>query len=258
MNQRLLVILAVLLLIVGAFGLLMSNGSPEPTDTPVSYRLVNYFVSEKALPAGSLLRDEDLAMKTESLPADNVTGSEMTVESLRGMFLVTPKQPGERILAGDISPDDPKNKLAAANMIRYNTVINERFTGAIQQLRPGDYVDVYLRFMAENTRPRRKNSEGILQGESSLNLFRIFEARRVISRPERASSSLLERQSLSESRDDKATGSLSLDLELSPGDLKRLYLVTQKYEVILFPVTQDKVQRKATSVKPATAKGTAK
>ena len=42
MNQRLLVILAVLLLIVGAFGLLMSNGTPEPTDTPVSYRLVNY------------------------------------------------------------------------------------------------------------------------------------------------------------------------------------------------------------------------
>ncbi len=256
MNQRLLVILAVLLLIVGAFGLLMSNSTPEPVISPATFRQVNYVVSEKVLPAGSLLRDEDLATKTESLPADSPVASEMTVESLRGMFLVTSKKPGDRIRARDISPDDPKNKLAAANMIRYRTVINERFTGAIQQLRPGDYVDVYLKFVDEkNKAARRKHGEGVLQGESSLSLFRIFEARRVISRPEKASLSLLERQSLVDSGDQaKTSGSLSLDLELSQGDLRRLYLVTKKYEVILFPAIQEKVQRKALSVKQGTAK----
>lgn len=254
MNQRLLVILAVLLLIVGAFGLLMSNDTPEPVDAPVSYRLVNYFVSEKALPAGSLLRDEDFAMKSESLPADGPAVAEMTADSLRGMFLLTDKKPGDRILPGNVSPDDPKNKLAAANMIRYKTVINEQFTGAIQQLRPGDYVDVYLRFVAENTKARRKHSEGVLQGESSLNLFRIFEGRRVISYPGKATASLLDRQSLLEGSDqNKATGNLSLDLELSASDLKRLYMVTQKYEVILFPTGQDKAKRKTLSAKQGAA-----
>ncbi|ARU93154.1 CpaB family protein [Tatumella citrea] len=256
MNQRLLVILAVLLLIVGGVGLLMSNGTPTPESvTPqAAFRQVNYFISEKVLPAGSLLRDEDFAMKSESLPAEGPEVAEITADSLRGMFLLTDKKPGDRILVSNVSPDDPKNKLAAANMTRYKTVINEPFTGAIHQLRPGDYVDVYLRFVTENPPARSKRSEGVLQGDSSLNFFRIFEARRVISYPGKAVETLLDRQPLLESSDkNKVTGNLSLDLELSSGDLKRLYRVTRKYEVILFPTGQDKAKRKTLSATQGTA-----
>ncbi|MBS0876995.1 MULTISPECIES: hypothetical protein [unclassified Tatumella] len=255
MNQRLLVILAVLLLIVGAFGLLMNSGPPPQSSAPEPLMQVSYFVSEKILPTGSLLRDEDFVIKTEFLPADSREATEESPESLRGMFLVTDKAPGERISPADVSVDDPKNKLAAANMIRYNIVVNEEFTGALQQLRAGDYVDVYLRFSSENTKARRKNSESLLYGESSLSFFRIFESRRVISRPEKAAPSLLERKSLIESGNKgEVTGSLSLDLELSPADLKRLYRVTRKYDIILFPGGTGNVQRKTLSEQQGAAK----
>lgn len=237
MNQRLLVIIAVLLLVVGVSGLLMSGDSSPSADTEETQKQVTYFVTTRALSAGSRLTDDDIT-RHKSPPAE--AGQTEMPDSPVGYFLQVDKAAGERLSAGEITLIDPINQQPGKHMIRYSALIYERYTGAIQHLRPGDRVDVYLRFDAQRPGSQRTHRQSLLNGESGLNMFRIFKARRVISRPEKASASLLARQSLIEV-DDKSTGkgSLSVDLELSQADLKRLFLVTNNYELVLFPVVKE-------------------
>ncbi|KFD17522.1 MULTISPECIES: SAF domain-containing protein [Tatumella] len=243
MNQRLLVIIAVLLLVVGVSGLLMSGDSSPSADTEETQKQVTYFVTTRALSAGSRLTDDDIT-RHKSPPAEaGITaeaGQTEMPDSPVGYFLQVDKAAGERLSAGEITLIDPINQQPGKHMIRYSALIYERYTGAIQHLRPGDRVDVYLRFDAQRPGSQRTHRQSLLNGESGLNMFRIFKARRVISRPEKASASLLARQSLIEV-DDKSTGkgSLSVDLELSQADLKRLFLVTNNYELVLFPVVKE-------------------
>ena len=252
MNQRLLVIIAVLLLVVGASGLLMSGGSSPPADTEDAGKQVTYFVTTRALSAGSRLTDDDFT-RQKGLPEEGSPSG--MPDSPAGYYLQVDKAAGERLSAGEITPTDPINQQPGKHMIRYSALIHERYTGAIQHLRPGDWVDVYLRFDAQRQGSQRTHSQSLINGESRLNLFRIFKARRVISRPEKASASLLERQSLIEVDDKSAgKGSLSVDLELSQADLKRLFLVTNKYDLVLFPV----VREEQLKVTPGKMQGKAK
>lgn len=252
MNQRLLVIIAVLLLVVGASGLLMSGKNSPPEDTEEGQKQVTYYVAARGLSAGSRLTEDDIT-RHQGLPAEGdaagLPGSPV------GYYLQVDKAAGERLSAGEISLTDPADQQPGKNMIRYSALIPERYSGAIQHLRPGDWVDVYLRFDAKRPETRGTNSRSLINGESRVNLFRIFKARRVISRPEKASASLLARQSLIEVDDNAAgKGSLSVDLELSQADLKRLFLVTNKYELVLFPVVREEQPR----VTPGKMQGKAK
>ncbi|MFC6378100.1 SAF domain-containing protein [Tatumella terrea] len=240
MNQRLLVIIAVLLLVVGASGLLMS-GQSSPSDNPEEgQKQVTYFVTARALSAGSRLTDDDFTRQTGSA---GETPSGMP-DSPVGYYLQVDKAAGERLSAGEMTLTDPADQQPGKNMIRYSALIPERYTGAIQHLRPGDWVDVYLRFDAKRPETQGMHRRSLINGESRLNLFRIFKARRVISRPGKASASLLARQSLIEVDDSAAgKGSLSVDIELSQADLKRLFLVTAHYELVLFPVVREEQPR---------------
>ena len=243
MNQRLLVIIAVLLLVVGVSGLLMSGSSSPSADAEETPKQVTYFVTTRALSAGSRLTGDDIT-RQEGPPTE--AGQAEIPDSPVGYFLLADKAAGERLSAGEITLTDPINQQPGKHMIRYSALIYERYTGPIQHLRPGDRVDVYLRFDTRRSGSQRTHSQSLLNGESGLNLFRIFKARRVISRPEQASASLLARQSLIEIDDKSAgKGSLSIDLELSQADLKRLFLVTTNYELVLFPVVTEEQHRVA-------------
>ena len=162
------------------------------------------------------------------------------------------KAAGERLSAGEIALTDPADQQPGKNMIRYSALIPERYTGAIQHLRPGDWVDVYLRFDAKRPETQGMHRRSLINGESRLNLFRIFKARRVISRPGKASASLLARQSLIEVDDSAAgKGSLSLDIEMRAAEQKRLFLVTAHSEMVAFSFVREEDPR----VKPGQMTG---
>jgi pilus assembly protein CpaB len=172
-------IIMVLLLATTAFGLIAYNmnlpkqvpvavaeGAPPPVAAPAT---VGYFVAARALPKGTLARDEDFAVRTAapaSVPAGAILDTPDTKAGLPGSMVRKFVDAGSPVTLQDILRPKDRGFLASvlAPDSRAISIKVDEESGVSGLIRPGDYVDVLLTQVFEKGNPaRRALSETVLR-----------------------------------------------------------------------------------------------
>ena len=170
-------IIMVLLLATAALGLIAYNMNlPKPVvqvteNTPAPRRcLVGYFVAARPLPAGTLAREEDFAVR--SAPSDSVpTGAILDTPDakigLRGSLVRKFLDTGSPVTSQDVLRPRDRGFLASvlAPDSRAISIKVDAESGVSGLIRPGDYVDVVLTQVIDRekadlaqSRPQRNRS----------------------------------------------------------------------------------------------------
>ncbi|MGG5807653.1 Flp pilus assembly protein CpaB [Falsiroseomonas sp. CW058] len=159
MLLRLSLILAMLMGAVGlgalGFELLAPRGAPPaeaaaaPPPAPAPPPRVAVLVAARALPAGTLLKDEDLALRQmppEAVPPEALPDAEAARAESRGALVRRWLEPGAILGAGDILRPRDRGFLSAVLRPgqRAISVGVDVVTGAAGLIWPGDQVDLIL------------------------------------------------------------------------------------------------------------------
>ncbi|WP_375783769.1 Flp pilus assembly protein CpaB [Bradyrhizobium sp. Pha-3] len=168
-------IIMVLLLAATALGLIAYNAN-RPKDQvaevvaekPVAPATVGYFVAARALPKGTLARDEDFTIRQAApnqVPAGAILESPDTKAGLPGSLVRKFVDAGSAITLDDILRPKDRGFLASvlAPDSRAISIKVDEETGVSGLIRPGDNVDVVLTQVFEKAAPvRRAVSETVL------------------------------------------------------------------------------------------------
>ncbi|MGX1321585.1 pilus assembly protein CpaB [Bradyrhizobium sp. USDA 377] len=171
-------IIVVLLLAATAFGLIAYNMN-QPKQVPVAVAegappaagpaTVGYFVAARALPRGTLARDEDFAVRTaapEHVPAGAILETPDSKAGLPGALVRKFVDAGSPVTLQDILRPKDRGFLASvlAPDSRAISIKVDEESGVSGLIRPGDYVDVLLTQVFEKATPaRRALSETVLR-----------------------------------------------------------------------------------------------
>ncbi|QOZ26350.1 Flp pilus assembly protein CpaB [Bradyrhizobium sp. CCBAU 51753] len=173
-------IIVVLLLATTAFGLIAFNmNQPKPVPVVVAEgappppvaapTTVGYFVAARALPKGTLARDEDFAVRTaapERVPAGAILETPDAKAGLPGSLVRKFVEAGSPVTLQDILRPKDRGFLASvlAPDSRAISIKVDEESGVSGLIRPGDYVDVLLTQVFEKNNPaRRALSETVLR-----------------------------------------------------------------------------------------------
>ena len=120
--------------------------APPPPPPPARARML---IAARALPAGTLLKDEDLAAREvppAELPEGAVEASDETRAEMRGALLRRYLDPGTAVRRGDLLRPRDRGFLAAVLRpgTRAISVGVDAVTGAAGLIWPGDHVDLIL------------------------------------------------------------------------------------------------------------------
>mgnify|MGYP002621434201 FL=1 len=140
---------------------------PPPPPPPVRTRLL---VASRALPAGTLLKDEDFTVREvppEDVPEGALASSDETRAEMRGALLRRYLDPGATVTRADFLRPRDRGFLAAVLRpgMRAISIGVDATTGAAGLIWPGDQVDVILTQELDNSDAplaRRVVSETIL------------------------------------------------------------------------------------------------
>ncbi|MBR0801117.1 Flp pilus assembly protein CpaB [Bradyrhizobium jicamae] len=173
-------IIMVLLLAATALGLIAYNNM-NPTQASVAQQVrekaqapaasaatVGYFVATRALPRGTLARDEDFAVRQvspDSVPAGAILDSPDAKAGLPGSLVRKFVDAGSAITLQDILRPKDRGFLASvlAPDSRAISIKVDEETGVSGLIRPGDHVDVVLTQVFDKADPaRRAISETVL------------------------------------------------------------------------------------------------
>ena len=173
-----LVVLALILTTAAALGLIAYQVA-VPAHAPAVRQVnevvplaVGYLVAARALPAGTLMRDDDLVVKMDSsgaLPKDVVRDSPEARTSLRGALLRRYLDAGVPVKLNDVIRSRDRGFLATvlAPGSRAVTIGVDAVSGVAGLIWPGDLVDVILTQEFDQSQtplPRRVLSETMLTG----------------------------------------------------------------------------------------------
>ncbi|WP_029085667.1 Flp pilus assembly protein CpaB [Bradyrhizobium sp. th.b2] len=173
-------IIVVLLLATTAFGLIAYNMNlPKqapaaivenaPAAAPAQPTTVSYFVAARALPRGTLARDEDFAVRSaapERVPAGAILETPDSKAGLPGALVRKFVDAGSPVTLQDILRPKDRGFLASvlAPDSRAISIKVDEESGVSGLIRPGDYVDVLLTQVFEKGNPaRRALSETVLR-----------------------------------------------------------------------------------------------
>ena len=172
-------IIMVLLLATAALGLTAYNAYlPKPvvqvTQNAPAPVTSGYFVAAHPLPAGTLARDEDFAVRSapsDSVPSGAILDSPDAKTGLRGSLVRTFLDTGSPVTAQDVLRPRDRGFLASvlAPDTRAISINVDPESGVSGLIWPGDYVDVVLTQMNDKTDARAS-----LAGETVLQDVRVI------------------------------------------------------------------------------------
>lgn len=236
MNQRLIVILAVVLVLAGIVGIVFSeNEAPDSAaQQQTVLKDVNYFVTKRAMAVGERITDSDVQKETEKVAEDAASSDDPI--SVTGLYLTESVVKGTRLTAKLITDEKPTDDILGQSMFRFTVPLDKRYANNLIGIIPGDSVDVYLRFSS----PKREhdNKSTIFRGESMVKIVKVFRARKVLSPLMKGDKAAVEEESKALFSDGQllnANADFTIDIELSRTDLKKIYQVENQFDMILFP-----------------------
>ncbi|MBT0719472.1 hypothetical protein HGT71_14590 [Rosenbergiella epipactidis] len=247
MNQRLFVILAIILVLVGVGGILFSGNETVSSETDTNIEQpqeplkdVTYYVTERAMAAGEIISENDVQHEVEKVPESEL--SSIYPREVVGLYLTEPVAKGIRLTSKNLTNERPKETDLNKGMFRFSVPLNTRYANNILGIVPGDKVDVYLRFSS----PKREqhNKSVIFRGESVVKITRLFKHKKVLTPLMKGNKAVVEEENkerlesehlLSRNKLFSESADFTIDIELSRTDLKKLYQIENGFEIILFP-----------------------
>ena len=234
MNQRLIIIISIILFLFGIVGIFFSDSndkaSAEEAQLQSSPR-ITHFITKRVMAAGELITKDDYEEKTETVTdTDNESES---LETVDGFYLTESVRKGTRLTKSLLTKEKPLVR-NSNELYRYTVVLNKQYVNNLYGLLPGADIDVYIRF--ESPKREHDNRSTIYRGESVVKIVKLFKNKKLLTSVMRG------RKVLSTDEEaEVATKNLldsdeyTIDIELSRSDLKKIYQIENKYEMIVFP-----------------------
>ncbi|WP_147199587.1 hypothetical protein [Pantoea sp. CCBC3-3-1] len=228
MNQRLLVILALLLLVVGIVGLKFSGEERVEAMTDVTT-----FTATKALIKGEPLTKESYSKQVVRLPVKEAPTEPGLPESLEGYQVVNNIAAGEALTRKDIEYVPRETVSLKSDHYIYPVPVRNADLFLLTRLKKGDEVNVYLRYFIRQQEDETKRVEFIDgKGKSIINktskMVWLLGPKRFFS---------AEKMAGNEGEAAKTGSSTVVYVELSSDDLTRIYAVRHLGDTVLFPAS---------------------
>lgn len=232
-NQRLIIIVSIILLSIGIIGILFSDTEDTTlaSQAPVTSS-ITFYITKRAMGAGEKITPDDYEEKVEEF----VQGTQQpeSLQTVDGLYLTESVHGGTTLVPKLLTKEIPKPHSISQNF-RFTITLQKKYINNINGLIPGDSVDVYLRFDA----PKREhdNKSSIYRGESVVKLVKLFRNKKLLTPVMKSKKTVEEEQKTNFSANGLLENSddYSVDIELSRSDLKKIYQVDNKYEIIIFP-----------------------
>jgi|GEM_PF-5102071 len=232
MNQRMLVIIALLLLGAGAIGLLFSEEKAPDSVT------VNSYTAAKALAKGEMLTEASYVKKVTELPLAEAEKLEAMPESLQGYETTREISPGEALNTKNIQLASEDRITLKENHFIWPIHMQEEETIPLKQLKKGDRVDLYLRYFVELKGRESKNSEFVSRSGKKIvtpvaRMVKIIDSRRLFTL--KKSESLIARAGSLAGNDEKKGTIIDVNVELANEDISRIYALSHLGETVVLP-----------------------
>jgi hypothetical protein len=246
-NQRLLIIFAALLLVIGCAGLLLlpdESANGTATSAAEAKKEIIYYTSNENLIPGSQLNENNYTRKTKSVPVSAEEQSESLPEDLHRYYVVRDISAGEKITRADLSQTNPRPLVAKEGHYLYNMIINSYHLSPALSLRAGDRVDIYIKYFNREGHDGKKRitsqqtllmqpDEKFTHGGARMTMlnFTRIAKNKIVLAPVR----VMEEVKGKQGNKDEEKKTFFIVLEVDETVLKRLYRLQEQGEFILFP-----------------------
>ncbi|WP_156103088.1 SAF domain-containing protein [Erwinia sp. 9145] len=223
MNQRLLMIIAVLLLVVGVCGLLLFSGEEVQ-----EAQTVTVYTASKTLKKGEALTPENWTRATKT-PDSNETPERMP-ESLEGYVAAEDIAQGAVITLNAISLPAPVNFEKRQDHFLYQIVLNQEDSLPIAELNKGELIDIYLRYyILKDGRGQSKSlvdREGKPIAKSVVKVIKLLSNKRF---------NALTQGDIGGVLNGKGSARVQLSIELNSEDKSTLQTLSHMGELLAYP-----------------------
>lgn len=235
MNQRLIIIVSIVLFVLGSIGIYFSDSGEGPSADEAqeqSSPRVTYFISKRVMAAGEQITNDDYEIKTEALTDE--TPQPETLEAVEGLYLTESVAKGTTLTKHLVTADKPISR-HSTELFRYTIELNKQYINNLYGLLPGAEVDVYIRF--ESPRREHNNKSTIYRGESVVKIVKLFKNKKLLTPVMKGNHVVAEEDNENNSSKNILNGhtGYTIEIELSRADLKKIYQIENKYEMIVFP-----------------------
>lgn len=228
MNQRLLVILALLLLVVGVVGLKFSGEARVEATTEVTT-----FTATKALVKGEPLTKESYSKQVIRLPLKDAPSGERLPSSLEGYQAVNNIAAGAKLTQKDIEYVSQETVSLKSDHYIYPLPVHISDLFLLTRLKKGDEVNIYLHYFIRQKEDETRRIEFIdgkgknISNKTSKMVW-LLGPRRFFSIAKMAGSG---------GEAIKAASSSVVYVELNSDDLTRIYAVRHLGDAVIFPAS---------------------
>lgn len=252
MNQKVMIILSSLIVLISLFGLTLQGGgkSQKDEEAVVPKRSYTIFSAAKDIVAGEVITPEDF--KADTLQAEEGKDwGDIVVDKSRDFILdsiaIKSISKDEKISYADFAQPGSieYNKLRASpskGFFSFGFVIDQREYAILQKLKPNERVDIYFRYETKNAIKRSGSVVPKKQGYSSennansTNLLLMFSDKRVLFLEKNLDlSSSHTTQEEAKDLDVRSHSKSKLYIELSQEEIKRIYATENLGYFFIFP-----------------------
>ncbi len=234
MNQRLLVILALLLLVVGVLGLKFSgNDRVETVDVVI-------FTALRPLEKGEVLTKDSYNRQVVQRPANEAPTGENLPESLEAYQAINTIAEGAVLTRDNIVPVSRETVFLKEDHYIYPLRVSSADLFLLTRLKKGDEVNIYLRYFVRKKEDEAKSIDFV--DHKGKNIIGKNSKLVMLSGPKRF---LSISKTVAEGRDaDKSISNVTVNIELNSDDITRIYAVRHLGDAVVFPASASPVNNK--------------
>ncbi|QKJ88450.1 hypothetical protein PMPD1_3533 [Paramixta manurensis] len=181
MNQRLLVIIAVMLLAVGGAGLLLTGGEETP-----KFSTVERYTAQKTIKTGERLTAESFSKQTHQVEGQESVVSEPMPADLSHYQAVRDLEAGTLVTRQDIQQIPKETVSVQKDFFLYAFPVQPEEVSRLESLAKGEKVDVWLRYFVAQKEPMNShyklvNRQGQTVDKTMVKYVKVLSERRFFS-----------------------------------------------------------------------------
>ncbi|PAF43637.1 hypothetical protein [Helicobacter sp. 11S02596-1] len=247
MNQKLIIILSVIIIFIGALGLLVNTGSKREGEVAIKQptkRNYTFLIATRDINKGETIGALDITAETIEDDENKHFGNDIVDKNkdfvVDGVMLSSVSK-GKRLEYGDVallgSQEYNNLKIKPKNgYFSFAFPLKDEDLVVLQNLKTGDYADVYFKYQTKNKRnvsivPKRdKNNQsyGSDGSISSANLMVFLRKKKIL---------FIEKKIITDPIKQEEKIATFLHLELSQDEIKQIYAVESVGDFYIFPAS---------------------
>lgn len=260
MNQRLLITIAVLLLLVGIIGLLMSGDSSEEPETVTKPVVVlTTYSAAKPLSVGDRLDADSYNKKTIQIDADSENIPDNMPQDINNYLVIQDIPVDENITLQQIQPPNTsvKDFSVMKDYFIYELKVKNEYSSQLSLVSQGDRVDVWLKYFIDDDVSDYAIQKNAVIDENGnkiktiqSRMIRVLKNKRFIDY--KNNNSINSVLSGRDDNDENKSKIGRLSIEINSEDMKKIYSSEYIGDFIVFPANESSNDLQLPSIVPKT------